>query len=186
MRWVVSVEGVDTPVRSAILKSLHTCFDLSTADTERSAHPFARLLHRMVALSKTSGNMASSGSWILTAPEDPSAGALYADVARHLVSRLHLEDTRHLMIVVDVDADEAFESMVLDDPVGTRAMTLRECADVQARLWGRHADATPFPAKAVPVRCPPFLVDNPADLARTLDLVHATCSEDLTAAPVPS
>lgn len=176
MRWVVSVEGLATPVRATILKSLQAWFDLSGADTERSMHPFARLLHRMAALSKATTDVASNGSWILTVPPEHTLSELYAELARHLASRLLLGDIHHLMVVVEVDVDEAFEAMVLDDPLGSRAMTLCACKDKQAKMHDT-THATPFPCKVVRIRCPAFLGDNPAALAKTLDLVRGLCSK---------
>lgn len=177
MRWLVSVESLPVPARSAALKALLVALDLAVADSEqRSSHPFAQLLHRVTALSKTSGNALSRGSWILSCPRDPDLAALYTDMAGELTARLLTDPVRHLLVVLEADADEAFEAAVLGE---SKSWTLRSCRDAGNTLSEARPPVltTPFPHHVLKFRCPPFVADNPVTLASFLDLITQACQQ---------
>jgi hypothetical protein len=177
MRWVLSVEGLPVPARSAVLKCLHNRLGLSLLDGDRhgQVHPLRQLLARLQALAKLGDPAAGamwSGSWVLDAPSrDPVWAALHRDLAHSLARKLlppgSADATTHLMVFLDADADEAFETMLSPEACqnATREVSLQHLRDAKAKLDASNgADVSPFPHRIVRVPCPPFAGDNPSVL----------------------
>lgn len=171
MRTVVSVEGLPSPTRTAVLKSLHSRCGMTTSDTERAPHhPFGLLLHRLQALARCEEGQAMlwTGSWLLSVPDDPLLADLYADMATALADALALRDCRHLVFHLPIDVNEAFEHALGVDPDVT--------------LGGLHAaslklDAgrlrSPLDVQIVRLPVHPYATDNPVALHRLLAQAHA-------------
>lgn len=186
-RWLVSAEGASTPLRTAVLKHLQASLGLVVSDTERSANPFALLLHRLVSLSKACDSVLCCGSWALAQPEHPALRRLHADLARELADRLGLTGhTRQLMVCLQMDVHECFEAaLVLEE---ARHVTLEQLHAADAMVRGAGLTASPFPLRVVRVDCPPFAADNPITLAALLDMIAEQCKAAMEApcdAPPP-
>lgn len=175
-RWLVSAEGASTPLRTAVLKHLQSSFGLVVSDTERSANPFALLLHRLVSLSKAGDSVLCCGSWTLAQPEHPVLRRLHADLARELAARLELAGhTCQLMVCLQTDVNECFEAALLSEDARHVTLEQLRTADATVRTAGLSDTASPFPLRVVRVDCPPFAADNPITLIALLDLVVKEC-----------
>lgn len=175
-RWVVSVESLDVPARSAVLKSLHARLGLDViVEGERPQSAFVCLLHRMRALARLpwTRHVMFSGSWLLRVPSDPDLVRLYADLGDALVDALGVHRSRHLMVCMRVDVDEAFEAALMDSPRSPPVWlhTLQQAQNELLRA-DRAAACTPFRAYTINVDCPPYAADTPATLEALVDRVH--------------
>lgn len=170
MKRAVSVEGLPTPLRSAVLKSLHSRWHLCASDTERTAHPLALLLYRLQALAKSEPGQTVlwTGSWLLGVPSDAVMADLYGDLGRELCAALGLAGAAHLMLRLDTDVNEAFEHATGSD-------TLQALRDAASALDGTHRSPMEVQIASLPATA--YAVDNPVALARVLTTAHAALQE---------
>lgn len=192
-RWVVSVEGLSVPARAAVLKALQHRLGLMVADNDhqdrQDHHPFSWLLHRMRGLAKVpiSADALWCGSWLMHVPRgSPALTELYKDVSHVLADRLPEEAsrTKHLMVWLDVDPNQAFETLFHDGNPAAREVNLQCLRDARDTLLRAVRDAmdgnrealySPFEVQIVHIPYPPFAADNPVTLNAVLDLVEDEC-----------
>lgn len=180
-RWVVSVESLSMPARTAILKSLQARLGLPLVadDAAVGKHQLARLLHRVRALGKLPPDQHAlcTGSWTSAW----RAGAAGADLTRALTRALMdklvpggMGGTGHLVVRLagPTAPDEAFEALMPLD----RDVTLHMLHDAQASLLQVDDSHNPFEAvRIVDVRYPPHAIDNPVCLEAVVDDIEARC-----------
>lgn len=190
MRWVVSLESVPSPARAPILKSLASALGLVVAESsECPQSPLEALLNRIAGLARLPAE--ADGLWlsscILDTPAaDPAWRSLYADLSAELARRLLPPDavrsTRHLMVLMDADCDEAFETLFGAEPGGAPS-SRRRCREDLQRLGDRVASYQPGPGVqdspldccSVRLSCPRFAADNPAALEVVAAQAVAEC-----------
>lgn len=183
MRWVVSVEGFPTPVRTALLKGLQSALGLVAVDgvvDQRTAQqqPLVSLLARMRALQRAPDSSAIlwQGTWLPHRTEHPLLTTLYRDLARALASRCCPHPTTHLMVCLHVDAHEAFEAALTCPAVDPRFTCLADLAVFEDILChAAHHTPGPFPVQIVDVRCPPYAIDHPVTMSKLVDLACGRC-----------
>lgn len=183
-RWVVSVESLDVPIRSSILKSLHAKLGMNViADNERASSPFQRLLRRLRALSRmpssTQQPVLYSGSWLLHAPTDPVMSKVYNDVGVAVADVLGVRHFRHLMVCMRTDVDEAFEHSLTSStdvvqhlPMGPRGLQALGKAQDELLRPDRVASCTPLRSYVVTLECPAYAADTPAIADHVRDRVE--------------
>lgn len=189
MRWVVSLESVPSPARAPILKSLASALGLAVAESsECPQSPLEALLNRIAGLARLPAD--ADALWLssctLDTPSDPIWKALYADLSAELARRLlppdAVHNTRHLMVLMDADCDEAFETLFGSEPGGGPA-DRRLCREDLQRLGDRVASYEPGPGVqdsplaccSVRLACPRFAADNPAALEAVAAQAVAEC-----------
>jgi hypothetical protein len=191
-RWVVSLEGLAVPARAAILKSLQTRLGFALLESDaRSCHPLHQLLHRVRSLARVSRPGAVwSGSWLFDVPDEPAMRALHRDLSRELAARLlpAAQTTRHILVVLDADPDEAFETLMgADVPAcqNAREVCLQDLREAKAKLArnAAEADVSPFETRIVHVSCPAFAADNAVTLGAICDRVCAECLKEMACCP---
>lgn len=200
VRWIVSLESLPTPARGAVLASLGSGLGLQIAephDPEQgsAAGPLDSLLARMRGLARVpSGAHALwSSSCLLDVPQDPVWRQLYHELSRELVERLvpgGAQGSRHLMICLEVDSDEAFETL-FDGcclpgngcPLARRESSLEDIAACRGRVaeWAEGAAVTPFAAQRVCLRCPRFVADNPVAMEALSAAAVRLCASAMAA-----
>lgn len=175
-RWVVSVESLDVPARSAVLKSLHARLALDViVDADRPQSAFVGLLHRMRALTRLpfTRHVMFSGSWLLRVPTDPDLVKLYVDLGDALVDALGVHRSRHLMVCMRVDVDEAFEAALMESPRSPPVwLHTLEHAQNQLLRADRAASCSPFRTYTITVDCPPYAADTATTLEALVDRVQ--------------
>lgn len=184
VRWIVSLESPPTPARAALLAALSGALGLQdaepgdAADQDCAQGPLDSLLARMRGLARlpADAHAAWSTSCLLDVPEDAVWRRLYAELSAELVDRLvpgGAAGTRHLMLCLEVDSDEAFESLFAGCslqgagcPLARRESTLEDVARCCERVAaaGLDDEATPFAARRLVLRCPRFAADNPVSM----------------------
>ena len=174
-RWLVTVEGVDVPARAAVLSHIHATFGFNVIiDNDRCPSSLMLLLHRLKALARlpASRHVLLSGAWGLRAPREAAMQDLHADLGAALVGALGIpDDTRHLMISLRADADEAFEAAL--HHLGERDTTLQ---DVKRAA---PPPPSPFGTHVVDLECPRYVADNPAELEALKSKVTAAVRRTL-------
>lgn len=190
MRWVVSLESVPSPARAPILRYLASSLGLVVAERSECPHwePLQALLDRIAGLARLPSDADALwlSSCILDTPSDPTWSALYADLSAELARRLlppsTMRDTKHLMVLMDTDCDEAFETLFDAEPGGPPSSRQRCLEELQA-LGDRVAAYQPGPGRqdsplnccSVRLSCPRFAADNPAALKVVASRVVAEC-----------
>lgn len=200
MRWIVSLESAPTPARGPLLQRLAAELGLVAAgprDPEQGpvAGPLDSLLTRMLGLAKVPAgcNALWTSSCLLDVPDDPVWRQLYGELASELVERLVPEGaagTRHLMVCLDVNCDEAFESLFDGSclpgngcPLVRRESSLEDIARCCHKVASWPVDgATPFEVHRVSLSCPRFAADNPV----AMDTLAASVSRACLGAMQPS
>lgn len=178
-RWAVSVESLPVPARAAVLKSLQARLGLALLPEDCGpAAPLALLLHRLRALSRAPpGHSLWAGSWLLAVPQDPLLWRLHRDLAAAVAGRLLPgggEGVRHLMVCLQTSPDEALEALLAG--ADGRDVGLEALRHAQRCIEDEHGGScSPFEVEIVRVECPCFAADNPATLAKVLDLACAGC-----------
>lgn len=188
MRWVVSLESVPSPARGPVLKSLASNLGLAIAETsETPQSPLEALLNRITGLARLPPEVDALwlSSCLLDTPADPTWKQLYADLSAELAARLlpprATECTKHLMLLMDADCDEAFEAM-FDADTGTGGACVRQrCREDIERFGQRVARYEPAPGDSpldcvtARIACPRFAADNPATLQAVQAEAVAQC-----------
>lgn len=207
VRWVVSLESVPTPARTALLAALAGRLGLHVAEDQApsaepgpAAGPLDSLLARMTGLARLPADAHAvwTSSCLLDVPAEPTWRRIYDDLAQELVERLvpgGVAGTRHLMLCLDVDPDEAFETLFDGGTLqgnGCPLVRRESCLDDVLRCCGlvsaaARADTvprvTPFEARRVLLRCPRFAADNPAAMAALENVAVRACADAIGAAP---
>ena len=198
MRWVVSLESVPSPARAPILKSLASGLGLVVAETSECAQsPLEALLNRIAGLARLPADTDALwlSSCILDTPSDPAWRALHADLSAELARRLlparAVETTRHLMVLMDADCDEAFETLFDAEP-GHVPSSRQRCREDLQRLGDSLASYqpgagvdSPLPCSTVRLSCPRFAADNPAALEAVASRALAECRRAMHRDPDP-
>ena len=207
VRWIVSLESPPTPARAPLLGALAAGLGLQAAephDPEQgaSAGPLDSLLTRMRGLARlpAGAHAVWSSSCLLDVPEDPVWRQLYHELSGELVSRLvpgGAPGTRHLMVCLDVDPDEAFESLFGGGgagagglqgngcPLARRESGLEDIAKCTERVDGGAPPscgrgATPFQSQRVRLHCPRFVADNPVAMEALSAAAVRLCAAAMT------
>lgn len=178
-RWIVSLESAPTPARAAILSALAGRLGLHAAETHDAEHCAGAgahaaaldcLLSRMRGLARLPAH--ASGLWatctLLDVPDAPVWRGLYRELCAELVGRLvpgGAAGTRHLMVCLDVDRDEAFESLFgVAGAGGQQHASLEDVERWCGRVAATCSPPTPFQSHVVRLACPRFAADNPVAL----------------------
>lgn len=180
-RWLVSVEGVPVPARTAVLKCLQArcgvaCLSHECSPAAMPSEAFACLLDRMKALARVpaSQDAAWAGPWAAACvTEDQCLAKLYDDLAEALAEALpppgKLTDSSHLTLSLQADEHEAFEALMCNGSGAAANISLR-CLTTEPR---EQADRRLFASVQIEhLPCPPFCADNPVELH---NLVTSAC-----------
>ena len=182
--YLVTLEGLPHAGRCRILRALASARPdwapvglaagngWSTPSCRATHVLFATLLRKMRAVAGAAeerGGVALLGvPWFEHLPRSPCVQALAQDMTLQLVRCLGCSVRLHVMVLLGLSHDEAFEQMVCS---GNPYWNNHSLVDVAAAESCVLEQTGPFPSVVVRVQCPPFVEENEvvvADVAREI------------------
>lgn len=184
MVLLVTLEGLPHAGRACVLRhllhqrpgwaALNVAPDPATAcvwaSAECRAHhaQFASLMRKLHGLARCEGTgvVLLNSPWFEHLTCHPVVRGLVGEMTAELVARLGCPVRGHLMVLLDVPADETFEQMVCSGNPTWNGTSLADVRAAQAAIAHGMRGARdgsephPFPAELVTLRCPAFFEEN--------------------------